>query len=241
MEPVRVALLHTREEPIGGKARSIAARKKIASVFIGSTRAQPVFTSRSRSPCPAFQFFPAPHRGVEFCRDLIEPRAQACGFLWGFAVNRRVAEAQLNRGFLSLQRGNAFGQGVEFAFFVEAEFAAARTIRLRRDVFPGTAAGFARPFALRFTLPFPRRLASGLHALPLFVATRVFPPAPLALSSDHLSDNVVEKSAVMADQKQGAVVSGKQFFEQIERFNVEVVGGFVEYKHVGRTGEEPRQ
>ena len=45
----------------------------------------------------------------------------------------------------------------------------------------------------------------------------------------------------MADQEDGARVLGQQVFEQVERVDVEVVGGLVEHQHVAGLGEQARQ
>ena len=45
----------------------------------------------------------------------------------------------------------------------------------------------------------------------------------------------------MADQKHGAVELGQELFEQLQGFDVEVVGRFIEHQHVGRARKQPRQ
>ena len=45
----------------------------------------------------------------------------------------------------------------------------------------------------------------------------------------------------MADQKHGAGVVLQQFFQQFQRFNVQVVGRLIEHQHIGRTGKQARQ
>ena len=45
----------------------------------------------------------------------------------------------------------------------------------------------------------------------------------------------------MADQEQRAGVILQQLFEQFEGFDVEVVGGLIEYQHIGRTAEQARE
>ena len=53
-----------------------------------------------------------------------------------------------------------------------------------------------------------------------------------------MGGDVVQKRAVVADQKQRAVVVGEQFFEQFQRFGIQVVGWLVEHQNVGGTGEQ---
>ena len=45
----------------------------------------------------------------------------------------------------------------------------------------------------------------------------------------------------MADQQQRAGIFAQQFFQQLQRFHVQVVGGFVHHQQVGRLCEQLRQ
>ena len=45
----------------------------------------------------------------------------------------------------------------------------------------------------------------------------------------------------MAHKEHGAIVGLEQFFQQFQRVDVQVVGGFVEHQHIRRTSEQPRQ
>ena len=56
-----------------------------------------------------------------------------------------------------------------------------------------------------------------------------------------MRDNVVEKRAVVAHQQQRASVTLQGVFEQFERFDVEVVGGFVQYQQIGGLGKQSRE
>ena len=63
-------------------------------------------------------------------------------------------------------------------------------------------------------------------------------PLAGAFRGDGLRHDVVEKRAIVADQQQGAGVVDQHRFEQLERIDVEIVGGFVEHQHVRRPGKQ---
>ena len=45
----------------------------------------------------------------------------------------------------------------------------------------------------------------------------------------------------MADQEDGAGVISQQFFQQVQGFDVKVVGGFVEHQHIRGLGKQASQ
>jgi hypothetical protein len=76
---------------------------------------------------------------------------------------------------------------------------------------------------------------------PVAVAADIFLPATIAFAGNGLRHHVVEEGAVVADQEHRAVVVLQQGFEQLQGFDVEVVGRLVEHQHVGRPREQARQ
>jgi hypothetical protein len=76
---------------------------------------------------------------------------------------------------------------------------------------------------------------------PVVHATFVFAPAAIAFVGNGAGDHVVHEGAVVADQKHGAVVVLQQLFEQLQRVNIQVVGGLVEHQHVGGAGKQAGQ
>ncbi|MOA59146.1 hypothetical protein D3C78_1836930 [compost metagenome] len=63
----------------------------------------------------------------------------------------------------------------------------------------------------------------------------------VAFVGDSLRDDVVQERAVVADKQHRAGVFLQQFFQKLQRFDVEVVGGFVQHQHVCRAGEQAGQ
>ena len=45
----------------------------------------------------------------------------------------------------------------------------------------------------------------------------------------------------MAHHQRGARIIAHHFFQEIQRFQIQIVGGFVQHQEVGRNGEEPGQ
>ncbi len=76
---------------------------------------------------------------------------------------------------------------------------------------------------------------------PILIPAHVFLPAAIALEGDRAGDHVVEEPAVVADQQQRPRPLEQLFFEQLQRFEVEIVGRLVENEHIGRPREHPRQ
>jgi len=73
------------------------------------------------------------------------------------------------------------------------------------------------------------------------VAAGIFFPHAGAFKGERLRHHVVEEGAVVADQEQCARVILQSGFQQLERFDVEVVGGLVEHQDVGGAREEARE
>jgi len=73
------------------------------------------------------------------------------------------------------------------------------------------------------------------------VAAGIFFPHAGAFKGERLRHHVVEEGAVVADQEQRARVILQSGFQQLERFDVEVVGGLVEHQDVGGAREEARE
>jgi hypothetical protein len=57
----------------------------------------------------------------------------------------------------------------------------------------------------------------------------------------HGGRDAVDEIAVVADQQQRALIVRQQFLQQVERFEIEVVGRFVEDEEIRRLGQFARQ
>lgn len=68
----------------------------------------------------------------------------------------------------------------------------------------------------------------------------IFAPPAIAFEGENAGDDVVDERAIVADEQQRARELGEQFFEQLQRLGVEIVGGFVEHQQVGRLREQLR-
>ena len=66
-------------------------------------------------------------------------------------------------------------------------------------------------------------------------------PAAGAFGGEGLGDDVIEERAVVGDEEQRAVVVLQRGFEQLEGFDVEVVGRLIQHQHIRRLGEEARE
>src|SRR3546814_5733742 len=76
---------------------------------------------------------------------------------------------------------------------------------------------------------------------PFVVAPNGFPPVAAFLGRESLGDDIIEEFPVVADQQDGTRVVLQQFFQKLQSFNVEVVGGFVHHEHIRGTREKPCQ
>ncbi|WP_374139284.1 hypothetical protein [Sphingomonas sp.] len=63
--------------------------------------------------------------------------------------------------------------------------------------------------------------------------------APVEAQRDR--DGAIEEIAVMADDQHGPVIIANHFLQQIERFEIEIVGRLVEDQQVGGAGEFARE
>ena len=68
-----------------------------------------------------------------------------------------------------------------------------------------------------------------------------FAPAAITLMGNGAGDHVVQKRAVMADQKNRAVKVLQQVFEQLQRVDIKVIGRLIQHQHVGGSGKQARQ
>ncbi len=69
------------------------------------------------------------------------------------------------------------------------------------------------------------------------IAAGVFGPAAVTFGDDDAGHDAVEEVAVMADEDDGAGVTGQHFLEHVQCFEIEVVGRLVEHEHVRGLGE----
>ena len=76
-------------------------------------------------------------------------------------------------------------------------------------------------------------------AQPILVAAEVLLHPAVSFEHQRAGHDVVEKRAVVADQQQRARPLDELRFEQLQRFEVEVVGRFVQHEQVGRPREQP--
>ena len=83
----------------------------------------------------------------------------------------------------------------------------------------------------------PRQTRRAL-VLEIAVATPVLMQLPV-LDVQHLINHGVEKIAVVRDQQQGAAIGLQPVFQPQHRFEIEVIGRFVEQQQVGRTHQCP--
>ena len=60
----------------------------------------------------------------------------------------------------------------------------------------------------------------------------------VAFKDQRAGDDVVEQSAIMADDQHGAGKIHQQLFQQFQRFGVEIVGWLIQHQHVGGAGEQ---
>ena len=63
----------------------------------------------------------------------------------------------------------------------------------------------------------------------------------IPLGHQHRRDHVVEEAPVVADQQQRARVGLQHALQQVDGFQIQVVGRLVQHQQVGRAGEQPRQ
>src|SRR3954471_15870500 len=181
---------------------------------------------RALTPVSFFERMPALELLHEQRFDLGASRAVGAQRFW--ALPEVVGSAHLGgeRLLLGLERLDFARQRFELAGFFVAELHP-----------PGTS-------PLRFATRAPcLGVASngGTLALIVGVSPRILAPHATALGGEGLRDDVVEERAVVRHEEEGAGIVLQRRLEQLERFDVEVVGGFVENQHVGGLREKPRQ
>src|SRR5216684_8460820 len=164
---------------------------------------------------PALQFFH--EQGFDFGAALLIA-AQHIGRL---PVVLRLMHASMQRLPLSFECLDFPRQRFQLARFLVAELHARALAR--------------GPFLWRG--PFFRG-RSGTLAQPVAVAAGVLLPHAAAFGSEGRRDDIVEEGAVVGDEEEGAGVVLERRLEELEGFDVEVVGWLVEDQDVRRTGEE---
>ena len=112
----------------------------------------------------------------------------------------------------------------------------------RRRLFAGEF--FFGRFLLRFTQG--RGAGARLDALAALgdhvaIAAGIFDPAAVAFAHQHACRDAVEKIAVVADDDQRAGIIREHFFEQVERFEVEIIRRLVENEQIRRLRQRARQ
>jgi len=78
-------------------------------------------------------------------------------------------------------------------------------------------------------------------AQPVVVAAHVLHQPPVAFERDRARHHVIEEPPVVADDQQRARPFRQLCLQQLERLEVEVVGGLVEHQDIGRPREQPGQ
>ena len=153
-----------------------------------------------------------------------------------------AGEFRTHRQLFTFQCFNHRQQGCQLALLLEAQLGAWRRWRrllLRRHAgyrwrhlrggFQGRGGSFthgARPCGL---------------CQPIHHPAFVFAPGSRAFKRNRACHHVVQKTAVVAYQKNRAFVSRQQLFEQFERVNVQVIGRLVQHQYVGWPREQTRQ
>jgi hypothetical protein len=78
-------------------------------------------------------------------------------------------------------------------------------------------------------------------AQPVFVAAGILAPLAGTFVNESRSDDVVEEGAIVRHDEQRALELQEQIFEQLERFEIEIVGRFVQHQQVARSREDLRE
>ena len=76
---------------------------------------------------------------------------------------------------------------------------------------------------------------------PVLVASDVFLHVPVALEDEGAGDDMIDEGAVVAHQQQRASPGREPLLEQLERLDIQIIGGLVHDQHVERAGEETCQ
>ena len=78
----------------------------------------------------------------------------------------------------------------------------------------------------------------GLPSLPLRIVGETAGAAEAVKANHHVRDTI-EHVAVVGDEHQRAAIFQQAFFQDLEGWDVEIVGGLVEQEHVGRLQHQP--
>ena len=73
------------------------------------------------------------------------------------------------------------------------------------------------------------------------VAAGIFGPLALALGHQNRGCHPVEEVAVVADQQDRTLIVGQHLLQQVERFEIEVIGRLVEHQQIRGLGQFARQ
>ena len=179
----------------------------------------PAAATRPRPP----QDRPAPRRAPPTpCRRRRGPARRGPGRRSSLTASRsplrarRSARAVVSSACLSLNERRAFGAAAVRRFSLLA-----RRLRFLRDCL--------------------RRHAFAALRHHVGVAARIDVPAPAALRDHDRRDRAVEEIAVVRDEQHRAGIVVDHLFQQIERFEIEIVGRFVEHQQVRGFGERARE
>ena len=83
--------------------------------------------------------------------------------------------------------------------------------------------------------------ADGALPQPILVAADVLLHPPISFEDERARHDVIDEGAIVADEQQRARPVDEVRLEQLERFDVEIVGRLVEDEHVRRPRQQPRE
>ena len=141
-----------------------------------------------------------------------------------FLESLGIAPVEVGVGELALLDGDDVGEAGDFGREGFERLLVLEVQLLGRSGGRG-AGGLARAFGLDFG-------SGGALQEHVAIAAGVFDPLAGAFGVQGAGDDAVEEVAVVAHQEDGARVFGKHVLQEIEGFEVEVVGGFVEDEEV---------
>ena len=99
---------------------------------------------------------------------------------------------------------------------------------------------FNRPDNLR-TAYLTDRLVIILLRQPVGITTDEFSNDTITFKHQRTGNHIIEKGTVMTDQQQGTVIVHQQFFKQLQRFHIQIIGRLVHNQQVRRLRKQPRQ
>ena len=157
----------------------------------------------------------------------------------GVVAGKQAAVGQrlLNLLLLGLQCGNRGRQGFQLALILVAELllGAGRGVGAACD-----GLGFLLGGGLGLR-GFGHGLAAARLLHPVRHATFVFTPVAGTFPGNRAGDHVVEEGAVVADQKDRAVIALQQVFQHVQRLDVQIVGRLVQHQNIGRPRKQTGQ